>query len=148
MKKLMSVTLFAVGLSGHAAVAQASGGPDHGPGRHFDARVEHIADLLQIEGPQRERLRAVADAHRARARNLRDAMRANRRALRRLDPGAPDYATELDQLADEHGRISAEQVRLGAEFRQAISGALSSEQRAQLASQAPERKLRRPPPGG
>ena len=129
-------------ISGVAAVGAQAGphgagfggsGKGHGPYRlDPEARIEHMAEALDLTTEQRDKLRAIVEKSRPQARELRHKMVENRTQLHRLTQ--PGGATEADvrRLADAQGRLVTDMIVHRTRVRKEIDAVLTPEQREML----------------
>lgn len=139
------------GMSSKHAQSERQGrhGPDRRRGgmdrsnRNPEHMVKRLQRQLDLTDLQQQSISNVLLASKPEAEALRDASRANRKALRDLDTGADDYESRLQALADERGRLEAEQVALRGRVRAGIDEQLTDAQREKLTAMAQKQQERR-----
>ena len=94
--------------------------------------VNRMARFLDLDDLQRQEIENALLARQPAFEALKDRGRAVREGLEALDPAAADYATSLDTLATERGRIVTEMTLLGVTLKQEIHAMLTDEQRVRL----------------
>jgi periplasmic protein CpxP/Spy len=127
----IAFALPAFGMHDGAGGSRAMGFYGRGYGG-VDARIERLADRLDLSQTQRDALRAIVDKARPQMRALRDRLFANRRQLQLLAREAKPDETRIAQLADAQGRAIAELIVLRTKMDGAIRGVLTDEQRDRL----------------
>ena len=122
------------------ALAQPAGGPPGlfggGPGHGFPGpalMLEHMADHLDLDDAQRERVQNILEAAKPEIEALRDQGRANREALNTLDPNDPAYSAALNDIAVSNGQLATEGTLLFTRIRTEVDAVLTEEQREKLA---------------
>lgn len=104
-----------------------------GPGWRDDGehRLMHFAGHLDLSDEQRDAIREIFDRMRSRQRELGDALRDNRRAMTDAMHNK-GYGTDFERMADRHGGLVADMIKLRAETHASIREVLTKEQRARL----------------
>jgi Spy/CpxP family protein refolding chaperone len=132
---VIAVVLFAT--LGFDAKAHPRGAAfEHGPGIGMPdpaLMIEQLADHLDLDDAQRERVQSILEAVQAEAEALRTEGAANREALQALDTNDPGYETELNNLALSQGRLATEGLLLATRVRNEINAVLTDEQQEKLA---------------
>ena len=95
--------------------------------------LEHMADHLDLDDAQRERVQNILEAAKPEIEALRDQGRANREALNTLDPNDPAYSAALNDIAVSNGQLATEGTLLFTRIRTEVDAVLTEEQREKLA---------------
>jgi Spy/CpxP family protein refolding chaperone len=123
------------GAMGAGPQGMGFGGPGMGYGPHRmdpEARIERMADMLDLTKEQRDKVRAIVDKSRPQTRELRDKMADNRNQLRTLaQQGSPKEA-DVRKLADTQGKLMADMIVQRTKVRTEIHAVLTPEQREKL----------------
>ena len=131
----------AMGMFGGPGLGRGPGGPGGFLGPL--ARMEFIADELELTEEQREAIRASIDVAVSDARPVLEAMRDNREALREAgDPESYDAAT-VAALAETQGDLVAELILLKTATRAEVFGVLTPEQVEAIEERRSRREGRR-----
>jgi len=139
----LTTALFAVS-AGAAVAAQAEDGGNferkhrmHGAGMHLGGdpqrMVQHLTRELELDETQQQEIENIVTAAKPEIEALRDRVEANMKAMHELDVNDSDYYARLNELAAEKGAIASEQALLHGRLKAEINGALTPEQRQQLA---------------
>ena len=158
LKNLLVVSAIAGGLAAGAVLADPPGGgacpyggPGAGPGamgfggpgmgrgeygmgygRHgFDseARIDRMADVLDLSKDQRAKVRAIVDKSTPKTRELRDKIAENRTQLHALMLQDKPKDADIRKLADEKGKLVAEMIVQRTKVKSEIHAVLTPEQR-------------------
>ena len=105
--------------------------------------AERLQQHLELSDLQRQSISNILLAAKPEAEALRQASRSNRDAIRALDTAAPDYASRMESLSAERGRLAAERAGLHDRVRASIDAELSPEQREKMAEAKSRRHERR-----
>lgn len=146
MKRSIKALLIATTLVGGAAAAVAyamppgGGACGYGPhamglGRHgmdHEARIERMAQHLNLTQEQREQVRAIVDKHRPQTRALRDQLTESHKQLREIVRSDRFNENEVRKLAEAQGKLKAEMIVQRAKVQNEIRAVLTEEQRRQL----------------
>jgi Spy/CpxP family protein refolding chaperone len=122
----------AMGAGPHGA---GFGGPGIGYGPHrFDpeARIERMADALDLTKEQRDKVRAIVDKSRPQTRELHDKLADNRNQLRALMQQGNAKEADVRKLADAQGKLKADMIVQRTKVRSEIHAVLTPEQREKL----------------
>lgn len=123
------------GAMGAGAQGMGFGGPGMGYGPHrFDpeARIERMADQLDLTKEQRDKVRAIVDKSRPQTRELRDKLADNRKQLRTLVQQGNAKEADVRKLADAQGKLMADMIVQRTKVRNEIHAVLTPEQREKL----------------
>lgn len=113
------------------------GGRHHGGGHHRthgrdgDSHVERMAERLDLTAEQVTTIRAIVDETRAQKRELKDKLRESRKQLRALVKEGAASDTDVRQLAENQGDLTAELIVLRTKVKSDIRSVLTEEQREQ-----------------
>ncbi len=146
MKKPMKLLLIATVVTGTVAAgfAYAMPGGDrclrgghemgkgHGHGMDTEARIERMADTLDLTPEQRSQMRGIVDKSRPQTREVRDRLHDSRKQLRALMRQDKASEGEIRRLADMQGKAMADMIVLRAKVQADISSLLTPEQRQKL----------------
>jgi protein CpxP len=144
MKRLTRTALLATTLiAGLVATAAQAGG---GCQRHHDigseARINRLAEHLELSAAQRDKVRAIVDQSRPAMRAVHDKMRDNRQAMRALMQQEKPADNEIRRLAEARGKLVAEMAVLRARMKSDIHAVLTPEQRDKLKQHMEQRRSR------
>ncbi len=148
MNSTAKTVLIAATLIGGMAATAAQAMPPHagrtcGHGQHrfgSEARINHLAERLELSAEQRDRVRAIVDKARPAMRAVRDKMRDNRQALRALIQQDKAGDADIRKLADARGKLVAEMTVLRARVKSDIHAVLTPEQRDKLKQHSEQRR--------
>ncbi len=148
---LSTITVAGMLIVGAATVANAHDGRGFEQGRGGFGRhglpgpefAERIVRGLDLEGDQREAVRAVIDAARPEFRALIDAMHDRRQEIHALAESDSPDAAALRNAADNTGDLVAEMIVLGVGVMNDVRVLLTPEQLEELESRIGERGGRR-----
>jgi len=103
-------------------------------GRHGDpeARIERMAQRLNLSTEQRDAMRAIVDKARPQMRALRDRLTDNRTQLRTLTLQGNADEARVRTLADAQGKAMADLIVLRTQMRSEMDKVLTEPQRQQL----------------
>lgn len=107
--------------------------PGHGWRPDGEHRLMHFAGHLELSDEQREAVEEVFDRERSEKRQIRDSMRDNRHAMQETMRGK-GYGSEFERLAERHGDLIADMIKLRARTFASIRDLLTDEQQERLRS--------------
>lgn len=151
MRKPMRLFLIATVVTGVAVAGLAYAMPGGGERCHRDgqgmghggmgaeARIDRMADALDLSQKQRDQVRGIVDKSRPSMRELRDRMHANRKQLRALMQQDKTPQAEVRRLADIQGKAVADMIVLRTQMRTEIRSVLTPEQREKAQSHRDKR---------
>jgi Spy/CpxP family protein refolding chaperone len=120
---------------GPGASGAGFGGHGMGHGAHRmdpEARIERMADMLDLSKEQRDQVRAIVDKSRPQARELRDKLADNRKQLHALVQQGNAKEADVRKLADAQGKLTADLIVQHTKVRSEIQALLTPEQREKL----------------
>jgi Spy/CpxP family protein refolding chaperone len=123
------------GATGMGPHGMGFGGPGMGHGPHRmepEARIEHMADILDLTKEQRDKVRAIVDKSTPQTCELRDKMTDNRKQLHTLMQQGNAKEADVRKLADAQGKLLADMIVQRTKVRNEINAVLSPEQREKL----------------
>ncbi len=141
MRKPMRLLLIATVVTGAAVAGLAYAMPGGGERCHHDghgmghggmgaeARIDRMADALDLSQKQRDQVRGIVDKSRPSMRELHDRMHDNRKQLRALMQQDKAPQGEVRRLADIQGKAVADMIVLRTQMRSEIRSVLTPEQR-------------------
>lgn len=140
MKMTTRKILLATAVIGMMTATAAQAMPPHGGqgcgsghrGFGSEARINRLADKLDLAPGQRERVRGIVDKARPGLRAVHDKMQDNRKAMRALMQQDKVSEAELRQLANARGQLVAEMTVQRARMKSDIRAVLTPEQRDKL----------------
>ncbi len=144
MKLLLIATVVTGAVSAGFAYAMPGGGErcrhgghdmGMGSGRHemdAEARIDRMADALDLTKAQRDQARAIVDKSRTPARELSDQMRDNRKQLHALMQQDKVAEREIRRLADIQGKAIADMIVLRTKVQTDIRSILTPEQQQKM----------------
>jgi Spy/CpxP family protein refolding chaperone len=149
-------TLATVAVAGTANAFPGGGGGGcrHGHGAHHgmgmgggfaggpEGRIMRMADKLNLNKEQREKVWKIVDSQRSAAREKMYSMMESRKALREASRGKDFDAKKIRSLADAQGKTIADLMVMKAETMHQIRGVLTPEQQAQLDKMREHRRHR------
>lgn len=134
---LLSAAVYADGQRGRQGPDRGFGGPGFGIPAPM-MRIERMAERLDLDDVQRERVENIVTAAKPELKALREQFRANHDALKELD--AND--AEVQNIAISNGELATEGTLLVMRIRGEIHAVLTEEQLAKLAEGKERRKER------
>ena len=147
MKKPMKLLLIATVVSGVVAAGLAHAMPGgercmrgghemgKGYGRHgmdAEARIERMADALDLTREQRSQMRSIVDKSRPQTREARDRLSDSRKQLHALMQQDQASEGEIRRLADSQGKAMADMIVLHSKVQADIRSLLTPEQRQKM----------------
>jgi Spy/CpxP family protein refolding chaperone len=147
MKKPMKLLLIAGVVSGVVATGLVHAMPGgercmrgghemgKGHGRHGmdpEARIERMADALDLTQEQRSQMRGIVDKSRPQTREVRDRLRDSRKQLHALMQQDQAPEGEIRRLADSQGKAMADMIVLHTRVQADIRSLLTPEQRQKM----------------
>jgi Spy/CpxP family protein refolding chaperone len=143
IKTLMIATAIAGSVAAGLAYAMPPGGggrcPDGGRGMGFgqhgmdaDAHVDRMAERLDLNKEQRDKVRAIVDKTRPQARELRDKLSENRKQMQTLTRQGTTKESEIRKLADNQGKLIADMIVQRSKVQGEINTVLTPEQREKM----------------
>jgi Spy/CpxP family protein refolding chaperone len=123
------------GAMGAGPQGMGFGGPGMGYGLHrmdSEARIERMADALDLTKEQRDKVRAIVDKSRPQTRELRDKLADNRKQLHTLVQQGSAKEADVRKLADTQGKLMADMIVQRTKVRNEIHAVLTPEQREKL----------------
>jgi Spy/CpxP family protein refolding chaperone len=98
----------------------------------LEARMERLADRLDLTADQHTAVRAIVDRTRPEMRGLRDKMAENRKQLQALTMQAGVDENQVRALADAQGKVFADMLVLRSKTRGEINKLLTDQQREKM----------------
>lgn len=127
----LTVSAFAGnGPCGHhkSKMGYGMGGMGH---RSPEAKLERMAQRLDLSDQQQEQIRAVFAKDGEKKAELRQKMMDNRTAVHSLDPRSPDYLTQHAELANTQAELMQQIMQLRASHKVEVAGVLTDDQYAE-----------------
>lgn len=106
-----------------------------GYGRHAmdpEARIERMADALDLTQEQRSQMRGIVDKSRPQTREVRDRLRDSRKQLHALMQQDQAPEREIRRLADSQGKAMADMIVLHTKVQADIRALLTPQQRQKM----------------
>ncbi len=139
--KLIAGIAAATLIAGSATFAYAqeqSNEQGHPRGGHM---LERLTQELNLTEEQQASLRETMKENFSEMREGMGKYRSDRQAMAKLDPNAPDYQAQLDQLIANAQEAAKERVLMRAEHQKDIYALLTPEQQAQFAKMKQDRPM-------
>ncbi len=139
LKKTAIVIAGASILATGAVLADSQGRGDRHGGRGMSEAgpmmmVGRLVNRLDLDETQEQEVRNIIDAAKPEFEAIRDRGKETRKAVMALDPAAPDYSAQLNNLALEGGQIVTDTTLLAGRIRSEVHAVLTPEQAAELQS--------------
>jgi Spy/CpxP family protein refolding chaperone len=119
-------------------------GGDRGKGRGgLAARMQRMADELDLTPAQRKQVRDIYETARPQMEASRSQMRIERQRLRDASPGTRDHAATVAAASKRIGELTAQTTQQRGELQRKVWQVLTPEQRTKADSQRAESRKRR-----
>jgi Spy/CpxP family protein refolding chaperone len=125
----------------------------HMQGHMMNGMQAGMGYALELTAQQRAEMGKIREEFLPQMGALRGRMQANHEQLQALLQGDAADQAEIDRLADQHGDLMAEMIKMRAANRTRMQGLLTDEQREQMRGHRPETgmgggMMGTPPAGG
>ena len=144
IKRLLVITTIAGGMTAGLVYAMPprddGEGCQHGgrtmgfghPGMGPEARIDRMAEALDLTKEQRAKVRAIVDKARPQTRELRDQLSDKRKELHALMQQEAPKDRDIRKIADDQGKLIADLIVQRTKVKSEIRAVLTPEQREKL----------------